>query len=108
MGNLFFNITLFHYLILSLLLFTIGLIGVIISKNIIKILISLEIMMSSVNINFIAFASFVESSCLTGYIFSIFYTAISAIELGVALTIFYLMFKQKNSPNIEDYEEIKY
>lgn len=107
MGNLVLNITLFHYLILAILLFTIGFIGIIVSKNVVKILIMLEIMLASVNINFIAFSSFVESQNLTGYIFSIFYTAISAIELGVALVIFYLLFKQKNSPNINDYEELK-
>ena len=107
MGNLICNVSLFHYLIISLVLFVIGFVGVIISKNIFKVLISMEFMLTSVNINFIAFSSFVDNVNMTGYVFSIFYIGIGAIELAIAVAIFYLMYKSKHSVDINDYKELK-
>lgn len=107
MANMLFNISLFHYLIFALLLFTIGFVGVIISKNIFKILVCIEFMLTAVNINMVAFASFTDNSNLLGFVFSIFYIAIGAIELGIAISIFYLMYHAKKSVNVNDYEELK-
>ena len=105
--NLFY-INLYHYLILALVLFLLGIFGVIVSKNIIKILISLEFMLTAVNINFIAFSAFSDSVKLNGFIFAIFYTAVGAIEIAVALLIFYLMYREKKSINIDKYKELKW
>ncbi len=102
-----FSIKLIHYLILSMILFFIGALGVVISKNVIKILIFLEIMVTAVNINFVAVASFLENVSVSGYVFVLFYTAIGAVEISVALVIFYLMFRKKKSLNIESYKELK-
>ena len=107
MGNLICNVSLFHYLIIALLLFVVGFVGVIISKNIFKVLISIEFMLTSVNINFIAFSSFVDNVNMTGYVFSIFYIGVGAIELAIAVAIFYLMYKSKHSVDINDYKELK-
>ena len=107
MANLIFNITLFHYLILALILFAIGFVGAIVSKNIFKILICVEFMLSGVNINFIAFASFIDNANLTGFAFSLFYIVIGAIELAIALAIFFLMYKNKQSVDVNDYKELK-
>lgn len=105
--DLIFNIGLYHYLCLALILFLIGLLGSIISKNMLKVLISVEFMLTAVNINFIAFASFFDNVKLTGLVFSLFYIALGAIEVAVALAIFYLMFNFKQSVNSEDYTELK-
>lgn len=101
--NLFFDVGLYHYLFLALILFVIGLFGAIVAKNIIKVLISIEFMLTAVNINFIAFASFFDNIKLDGLVFSLFYLAIGAVETAIALAIFYLMFKDKQSVNTEDY-----
>lgn len=103
MINLIFDIGLYHYLLLALVLFLIGFFGAIISKNMLKVLISIEFMLTAVNINFIAFASFFDNLKLQGFIFSLFYIAIGAVEIAIALAIFYLMFKTKQSVNTEDY-----
>jgi len=105
--NLIFDIGLYHYLILALILFLIGFFGAIISKNILKVLISIEFMLTAVNINFIAFASFFDNIKLNGFVFSLFYIAVGAVELAIALSIFYLMFRSKQSVNTEDYEDLK-
>lgn len=107
MINQIFNISLYHYLILALLLFFIGAVGVVIVKNIIKILICLEFMLTAVNINFIAFAAYNDSIVLNGFVFSLFYTAIGAVEIAIALIIFYLMYREKKSINIDKYKELK-
>lgn len=107
MIELIFDIGLYHYLILALILFLIGFWGAIISKNILKVLISVEFMLTAVNINFIAFASFFDNIKLDGFVFALFITAIGAVEIAIAVAIFYLMFSTKQSVNTEDYEELK-
>lgn len=100
------NISVFHYLGLALILFCIGLLGVVVSKNVIKILISLEIMLSAVNLNMVTFGMYSNSFNFEGYIFSLFYIAIGAIEVAIALYIFYAMYKKNNSSDLEDYKEL--
>lgn len=99
------DIGLYHYLFLALILFMIGFFGAIVSKNMLKVLISVEFMLTAVNINFIAFASFFDNIKLNGYVFSLFYLAVGAVEIAIALAIFYLMFKSKQSVNTEDYKQ---
>lgn len=100
------EITIYHYLLLGLILFVLGLVGSILSKNVIKILISIEFILTGVNLNFITFATFCDNTNLDGYIISLFYVAIGAVELAVALYIFYLMYKRKESENIDKYGEL--
>ncbi len=102
-----FHVNLAHYLILAFLLFLIGAFGAIVSRNVIKLLISLEFMLTAVNINFIAFATFADNIKLTGYVFNIFYIAIGSIEVAIALIIFYLMYREKKSIDMDKYKELK-
>lgn len=105
--KLVLDIGLYHYLFLALILFLIGFWGAIISKNMIKVLISIEFMLTSVNINFIAFACYFDNVRLDGLVFSLFYISVGAVEIAIALAIFYLMFRTKQSVNTEDYTELK-
>jgi NADH:ubiquinone oxidoreductase subunit K len=100
------EITIYHYLFLGLLLFVIGILGSVISKNVIKVLISIEFILTGVNINFVTFATFCDNMQLDGYIMSLFYVAIGAVELAVALYIFYLMYSKKESENIDKYGDL--
>lgn len=96
----------YHYLFLGLVLFVIGIAGSILSKHVIKILIALEFILTGVNINFITFATFCDNTNFDGFIISLFYVGIGAIELAVALYIFYLMYNKKQSENIENYGDL--
>ena len=87
-------------------MFIIGLIGSILSKHVIKVLISIEFILTGVNINFITFASFCDTIKFDGFIISLFYVGIGAVELAVALYIFYLMYSKKQSENIEKYGDL--
>ena len=100
------EITLYHYLFLGLALFVIGIAGSILSKHVIKVLISIEFILTGININFVTFASFCDSTNLDGYIFTLFYSAIGAVELAVALYIFYLKYSKKQSENIDKYGDL--
>ena len=100
------EITMYHYLFIGMLMFLIGLLGSVLVKNMIKVLISIEIMLLGVNINFVTFASFCDNVKFDGYIIALFYVGLGAVELAVALYLFYLMFQKKGSANIESYKEL--
>ena len=100
------EITIYHYLFLGLILFVIGIAGSILSKHVIKVLISIEFILTGVNINFITFATICDNTNFDGFILALFYIGIGAIELAVALYIFYLMYKKKQSENIENYGDL--
>ncbi len=100
------EITMYHYLFIGLVLFVLGLVGSIFVKNVIKVLISIEMMLLGVNINFVTFASYCDNIDFNGYIMALFYVGLGAVELAVALYIFYLMYQKKESDNIEKYTDL--
>ena len=100
------EITMYHYLFIGMLMFLIGLLGSVLVKNMIKVLISIEIMLLGININFVTFASFCDNVKFDGYIIALFYVGLGAVELAVALYLFYLMFQKKGSDSIEHYKEL--
>ena len=85
-------------------MFLSGICGTILTKNVIKVLISIEFMLLGININFVTFGTFTTN--FDGYIFTLFYTGIGAVELAVALYIFYIMFQEKKSDDIEEYTDL--
>lgn len=99
-------IGMYHYLFIGLVLFLIGIVGSMLAKNVIKVLISIEFMLTGININFVTFAKFVDGVNFSGYVLTLFYTGLGAVELAVALYIFYLMYKKKESDNMERYSEL--
>ncbi len=82
-------------LILSFILLSIGILGVITRRNVIGILLSIEIMLNAANINFIAFARFSAHDSTAGAIFPVFVMAVSACEMAVALAIIIAMYRNK-------------
>ncbi|MCQ2788970.1 MAG: NADH-quinone oxidoreductase subunit NuoK [bacterium] len=105
--SMFFDISLYHYLALALVLLVIGIFGTIVSKDIFKVFLSLCFIFCAVNINFLAFANFFDSVKLEGAVFSLFYIFLNFVEIIILVSIFYIMFKDKHSTDVEDYEELK-
>jgi len=93
--------TLEKCLLLSFVLFAIGVYGVLTRRQLIGILLSLEIMLNSANINFIAFARFHAADPTAGAIFPVFVMAISAAEMAVALAIIIAMQRQNRPLDIK-------
>ncbi|MBE9504235.1 MAG: NADH-quinone oxidoreductase subunit NuoK [Proteobacteria bacterium] len=94
-----------YYLVLSVILFAIGVVGVISRKNIIIVLMSLELCLNAVNINFVTFSSYLGD--MTGRIFAIFTMAVAAAEVAVGLAIAVNLFKVKKSVIVEDANTMK-
>lgn len=95
-----------HYLILSSLVFTIGITGLFMNrKSVITILMSIELMLLSVNINFVAFSVALQE--LSGQIFSIIILTIAAAETSIGLAILVLYFRNKGSVEVEDISQMK-
>ena len=87
-------------------MFLAGLLGSILLKNVIKVLISIEFMLMGININFVTFGTYCDNINFDGYVFGLFYIGLGAVELAIALYIFYLMYKKKESDNIERYSDL--
>ena len=87
------NIGLEHYLVLSAVLFGIGLFGVFSRRNAVIILMSVELMLNAVNISMVAFSSYIVPAVLTGEIFSIFIMIIAAAEVTVGLGIILAIYR---------------
>ncbi len=107
MSHVFFgNIGIFHYLVLSGLLFTIGVCGIFLNrKNIITILMSIELILLSVNINFVAFS--VKLGDLTGQIFAMFILTVAAAEAAIGLAILVIYFRNRGTIAVEDVNMMK-
>lgn len=88
-------ITLEHYLIVSALLFCIGLFGAIAKSNIIAILIGIELMLNSVNINLIAFTKFLAPSEPIGHVFALFVILVAAAEVAVGLALAIAIYRDR-------------
>lgn len=101
-----YSITLEHYLILTSLLFVIGVTGLFMNrKNVITILMSIELMLLAVNINFVVFSVYLEN--IVGQIFSIIILAIAAAESSIGLAILILYFRNRGSIEIEEINQMK-
>ncbi len=100
------EIGLTHYLVLAGVLFTIGVFGIFLNrKNVIVILMSIELMLLSVNINFVAFSSFLHD--LAGQVFAMFVLTVAAAEAAIGLAILVVFFRNKGSIAVEDISTLK-
>lgn len=101
-------ITLNHYLILSAILFAIGLFGVLSKRNAIVILMSLELMLNGVNVAMVAFSRYIVPQLLTGQVFAIFIMLVGAAETAVALSIIITIYRHRESIDITNINLMKW
>ena len=94
-------ITLGHYLFVGAMLFTIGVFGIFLNrKNVIVILMSIELLLLAVNINFVAFSSFLHD--LVGQVFALFILTVAAAEAAIGLAILVVYFRNRGTIAVED------
>ena len=98
-------ITLNHYLILSGILFAIGLVGVVRRKNLLMLFFATEIMLNAANLAFAATSSYYHD--LTGQMFAFFIIAVAASEVAVGLGLLILLYKKYGSINLDDFTIMK-
>ena len=100
------EIGLSHYLILAAVLFTLGVFGIFLNrKNVIVILMSVELMLLAVNINFVAFSSYMND--MAGQVFAMFILTVAAAEAAIGLAILVIFFRNRGSIAVEDISTLK-
>ena len=100
------EITLAHYLTVAAILFTIGVFGIFLNrKNVIVILMSVELMLLAVNINLVAFSTHLGD--LAGQIFAMFVLTVAAAEAAIGLAILVVYFRNRGSIEVEDISQMK-
>ena len=100
------EISLFHYLIVAAALFTIGVFGIFVNrKNVIIILMSIELILLAVNINLVSFSSFLGD--IVGQVFALFVLTVAAAEAAIGLAILVVFYRNRGSIAVEDINLMK-
>ncbi|MEW6245554.1 MAG: NADH-quinone oxidoreductase subunit NuoK [Nitrospirota bacterium] len=99
-------IPLSYYIILSAFVFITGVVGVLIRRNIIIILLSVELMLNATNINFVAFSHYLQS--VAGQVFVFFALTVAAAEVAVGLAIIIALYRSKSSINVDEFQLLKW
>jgi NADH:ubiquinone oxidoreductase subunit K len=97
-----------NFLVLSAILFSLGMYGVLARRSAVLILMSVELMLQAVSINFIAFAVYLDPSNFTGIIFAVFVITVAAAEVGLALAIILRLFRNRATANVDEADIMKW
>jgi NADH:ubiquinone oxidoreductase subunit K len=95
------------YLFISSVLFSLGVFGLLFRRNLVALLISLELILNSASLNFVAFNKFCMVDKTAGQVFAIFIIALAAAEVCIGLSLILFLSRKKDSINIEDAKELK-
>lgn len=104
------QIPLEHFLVLSAILFSLGVYGVLTRRNAVLILMSVELMLNAASINMVAFAAYAapSGSVATGIIFAIFIITVAAAEVGLALAIILRIFRNRGTANVDEVSDLRW
>ena len=91
-----------NYLALSAIVFSLGVYGVLARRNAVLILMSVELMLTAVSLNFVAVAAYLDPNKITGAIFAIFIITVAAAEVGLALAIVIRLFRNRATSNVDE------
>ncbi len=94
-----------QFLLLGAVLFSIGVYGVLVRRNGVLVLMSIELILNAVNINLIAFGAYNES--LSGQVFALFVIAVAAAEVGVGLAIVLLLYRNRQNIDLDDVSSMR-
>lgn len=97
-----------HYLVLGAVLFIIGLYGLLTSKNVIRVLMCIEILLNSVNINMVAFANYSDPNFIRGDVFALFIMAVAAAEAAVGFALVLAIYRNRSTVDMEDFNILKW
>ena len=97
-----------NYLVLSAIIFSLGVYGVLARRNAVLILMGVELMLNAVSLNFIAFAVYLDPSRITGAIFAVFVITVAAAEVGLALAIVIRLFRNRGTSNVDEAAILKW
>jgi NADH:ubiquinone oxidoreductase subunit K len=102
------QIPLESFLFVAAALFSIGIFGVLSRRNAVQILMSVELMLNAVAVNFVAFAAYTDGALFRGLIFAIFVIIVAAAEVGLALGIILRVFRNRQTANVDEVAELRW
>ena len=97
-----------NYLILSAIIFSLGVYGVLARRNAVLVLMSIELMLNAVSLNFVAFSAYLDPNKITGLVFAIFVITVAAAEVGLALAIVIRLFRNRSTANVDEAAILKW
>lgn len=97
-----------QFLILAAAMFSIGIYGVLVRRNAVLVLLSVELMLTAVNINLVAFGALIQDTLASGQVFALFVITVAAAEVGIGLAIVVLIFRNRSSANIDELDLMKW
>jgi NADH:ubiquinone oxidoreductase subunit K len=102
------GIPIYHFLVVSTIMFFVGVCGFIIRHNLITMLMSIELILNSVNINFVVFNRYLYPDQLQGHFFTLFIVGIAAAEVSVAIALIINIYRRLNNIEVEKINELKF
>jgi len=97
-----------YFLILAAALFCIGIYGLITSRNAVRVLMSIELMLNSVNLNLMAFSNYLDPQAIKGQIFTVFVLTVAAAEAAVGLAIVLSIYRNRETVDMEQFNLLKW
>ena len=97
-----------YYLVLASLLFCIGVWGLINSRNAVRVLMSIELMLNAVNINLMAFSSYIDGDLIRGQVFAVFVITVAAAEAAVGLAILLSLYRNRVTVDMESFNLLRW
>lgn len=97
-----------QFLVLAAALFALGVYGLLVRRNAVLVLLSIELMLAGVNINLIVFEAMLRTSEAVGQVFSLFVITVAAAEVGVGLAIIIMIFRNRQSANVDEMDLMRW
>jgi NADH:ubiquinone oxidoreductase subunit K len=97
-----------YVLAFSAVLFSTGIYGVLARRNAVLVLMSIELMLNAVNVNLVAFSQWLKSALVTGQVFALFVITVAAAEVGIGLAIVILIYRNRETINIDEVNLLKW
>jgi NADH:ubiquinone oxidoreductase subunit K len=97
-----------QFLVLAAALFALGVYGLLVRRNVVLVLLSIELMLAAVNINLVVFEAMLRTAEAIGQVFSLFVLTVAAAEVGIGLAIVIMIFRNRQSANIDDLDLMRW
>ncbi|ABB57376.1 NADH-quinone oxidoreductase subunit NuoK [Synechococcus elongatus] len=97
-----------YFLVLAAALFCIGVYGLVTSRNAVRVLMSIELMLNAVNLNLMAFSNYLDGTLIRGQVFTVFVITVAAAEAAVGLAILLAIYRNRNTVDMEQFNLLKW
>lgn len=102
------QVSLDGFLVIAAALFCIGIYGLITSRNAVRVLMSIELMLNAVNLNFLAFSNYLDSDNIRGQVFAVFVITVAAAEAAVGLAIVLSIYRSRDTVDMEEFNLLRW